>query len=125
MRLNHLDLHVPDVAAARDFFVNIFGLRLTETRGRDGLAILHDDSGLELVLSRPVEKFGGADQVAAGVMTYHVGFIVPSRGDVDATYERLLAGGYEAWHEPRELRGGWGFYAVGPGQILVEVMWRP
>jgi catechol 2,3-dioxygenase-like lactoylglutathione lyase family enzyme len=125
MRLNHLDLHVPDVAAARDFFVDIFGLKAVETRGQDGLAILNDDAGLELILSRPVEKFGGADTVMAGANTYHVGFILPERAEVDAVYERLIAAGFEAWHEPRAIRGGWLFYAMGPGRILVEVGWRP
>jgi catechol 2,3-dioxygenase-like lactoylglutathione lyase family enzyme len=125
MRLNHLDLHVPDVAAARDFFVDIFGLTVVETRGQDGLAILNDDAGLELILSRPVEKFGGADNLMAGVNTYHVGFILPERDQVDAVYQRLVAAGHEAWHEPRAIRGGWLFYAMGPGRILVEVGWRP
>lgn len=52
MRLNHLDLHVPDVAAARDFFCNCLGLTEIETRGANGLAILHDDVGLELEIGR-------------------------------------------------------------------------
>jgi catechol 2,3-dioxygenase-like lactoylglutathione lyase family enzyme len=125
MRLNHLDLHVPDVAAARDFFVDIFGLSVVETRGQDGLAILNDDAGLELILSRPIEKFGGADNLMTGVNTYHVGFILPERAEVDAVYARLVAAGFEAWHEPRAIRGGWLFYAMGPGRILVEVGWRP
>jgi catechol 2,3-dioxygenase-like lactoylglutathione lyase family enzyme len=124
MRLNHLDLHVPDVAVARDFFVAVFGLTAIETRGRDGLAILNDDTGFELVLSRPIEKFGGADTVSAGVNTYHIGFMLPEREDVDAVYTRLISGGYEAWHEPRAIRGGWLFYAIGPGSILIEVGWR-
>lgn len=58
MRLDHLDLHVPDVLEARDFFVAHFGLVSVETRGAGGLAILHDDTGLELVISRPIDKFG-------------------------------------------------------------------
>lgn len=125
MRLNHLDLHVPDVAAARDFFVDVFGLKTIETRGRDGLVILNDDAGLELILSRPVEKFGGADAISVGANTYHIGFLLPERELVDASYARLIGSGYEAQHEPRAIRGGWLFYAVGPGRILVEVAWRP
>ena len=62
MRLNHLDLHVPDVAATRDFFRDHLGFTEIATRGANGLAILHDHNGLELVLSRPVAKFGGAGQ---------------------------------------------------------------
>ena len=121
MRLNHIDLHTPDVASTRDFLINFFGLRLVETRGVDGLAILEDDSGLEIVISRPVAKLGGSDAVMAGVNTFHIGFILPNREAVDAQYERLLRAGADISGAPREIRGGWLFYCSAPGRILVEV----
>lgn len=125
MRLNHLDLHVPDIAAARDFFCQCLGFTEVEMRGANGLAILHDDAGLELVLSRPIEKFGGADTPTAGANTYHIGFIQPRREDVDALFARVKAFGAEVWNEPAEIRGGWLFYCFAPGRILVEIGWRP
>lgn len=125
MRLNHLDLHVPDVAATRDFFVSAFGLSEVETRGTNGLAVLRDDAGFELVVSHAIEKFGGADTVAVGRNTYHIGFILPSREAVDAQYERVRAAGYEIAHPPAAMRGGWLFYCFAPGRILIEVGWRP
>ncbi|NLS15966.1 VOC family protein [Rhizobium sp. P40RR-XXII] len=125
MRLNHLDLHVPDVASTRDFLVTAFGLTEVETRGANGLAILRDDAGLELVISRPGEKFGGADTVTVGRNTYHIGFILPSREAVDAQYERVKAAGHEIWQPPAAIRGGWLFYCFAPGRILIEVGWRP
>ena len=121
MRLNHLDLHVPDVAETRDFFVRYFGLVHVETRGLNGLAILHDDAGLELVISRPVEKFGGADTPTAGHNTYHIGFTLPAREDVDALHAELVSVRAEIWSPPKEIRGGWLFYCFAPGRILVEV----
>jgi catechol 2,3-dioxygenase-like lactoylglutathione lyase family enzyme len=124
MRLNHLDLHVPDVAATRDFFVTYFNLRLIETRGANGLAILADDAGLELVLSRPMKKFGSADQVDVGAATYHIGFILPTKEDVDRLYERLRTSAAELRDPPQSVRGGWLFYCLAPGRILVEVGWR-
>lgn len=124
MRLNHLDLHVPDVGATRDFFVSVFGLTEVETRGANGLAILRDDAGLELVISRPVEKFGGADTVSVGRNTYHIGFMQPSREAVDLLFERAKSAGCEIWKPPSAIRGGWAFYCFAPGQILVEVGWR-
>jgi catechol 2,3-dioxygenase-like lactoylglutathione lyase family enzyme len=123
--LNHLDLHVPDVAATRDFLIEHFALTEVETRGTDGLAILNDDAGLELVISHPVAKFGSADQVSAGVATYHIGFILPSRDDVDALYERLVAANALIWNAPRAMRGGWVFYCFAPGRILIEIGFRP
>ncbi|HEV2677669.1 MAG TPA: VOC family protein [Aliidongia sp.] len=125
MRLNHLDLHVPDVAATRDFLATYFGFRTIETRGADGLAILHDDAGLELVISRPIAKFGGADQAALGVVTYHIGFMVATKQEVDELYERLKQAGAEIHHAPRAMRGGWLFYCLAPGRILIEIGWRP
>lgn len=124
MRLNHLDLHVRDVAATRDFFIEFFGFEHLDTRGANALAILRDKSGLELVISRPAEKFGGTDQDTVGAMTYHVGFILPQKEQVDALYARLKAAGAQLSHEPRTIRGGWLFYCTAPGRILVEIGWR-
>ena len=124
MRLNHLDLHVADVAKTRNFFVTHFGLRHLETRGDDGLAILQDNAGLELVISRPIAKLGGADQTALGCVTYHIGFLLPSRNEVDALYARLVVANVELAAAPRAMRGGWAFYVTAPGNILVEVSSR-
>ena len=63
MRLNHLDFYVPDIAATTDFFRRYFALELREMNEQIGRAILFDDQGTEVVLSRPLPKFGGADQV--------------------------------------------------------------
>lgn len=125
MRLNHLDLHVPDVAATRDVLVAAFGLTEVETRGANGLAILRDDAGLELVISQPIEKLGGADSVSVGRNTYHIGFMLPSREAVDAQFERARSAGCEIRQPPSAVRGGWLFYCFAPGQILIEVGWRP
>jgi catechol 2,3-dioxygenase-like lactoylglutathione lyase family enzyme len=125
MRLNHLDLHVPDVAATRDFFRDYLDFTEVETRGNNGLAILKDDAGLEFVISHPVAKFGGADTPTVGANTYHIGFIQPSREDVNGLFERLRAAGVEIQGEPQAIRGGWLFYCFAPGRILIEIGWRP
>ncbi|MDL2410217.1 VOC family protein [Rhizobium calliandrae] len=125
MRLNHLDLHVPDVAATRDFLVSVFDFTEIETGRANGRAILRDDAGLELVISRPVEAFGAADSVSVGRNTYHIGFMLPSRVAVDAQFERVKLAGCEIWKPPSAMRGGWLFYCFAPGRILIEVGWRP
>ncbi|KAB1087497.1 VOC family protein [Neorhizobium galegae] len=124
MRMNHIDIHVPDVAVTTAFLVQHFSLTLRETRGGNGLAILTDDAGLEIVVSRPVEKFGGAEQQALGVVTYHLGFIQRERAEVDRLYRELKEGDAELVGEPREMRGGYLFYCLAPGRVLVEVGWR-
>lgn len=125
MRLNHLDFYVPDVAATVDFLTRYFELSLVEMRGQNGLAILNDTAGLEIVISHPVAKFGGADQVALDRETYHIGFMLPERDDVDRLWQRLKAGGCSELGEPRAMRGGWLFYCTAPGRISIEVGWRP
>jgi len=49
MKLNHLNLTVTDVGAAREFLETYFGLRCAATRG-DSFAALSDDDGLFLTL---------------------------------------------------------------------------
>jgi catechol 2,3-dioxygenase-like lactoylglutathione lyase family enzyme len=120
MRLNHLDLAVPDLPAARAFFVDLLGFRHRETLGRDGLAILEDDSGLVLVLSR-LRRQGPATYPEG----FHVGFLLEGRAAVDALHQRLTAAGVEVLGPPAEMRGRWLFYCHAPGGILVEVAHRP
>ena len=86
MILNHLDLYVPDVVATRDFFLRHFDFRHDRTLGADALAVMHDDAGMELVISKPVAKRGGADQVTLGTTTYHIGFHLPSTARVDEVF---------------------------------------
>lgn len=92
---------------------------------RIGRAILHDDGGTEIVLSRPLPKFGGADQVALQHQTYHLGFILADRSGVDRLHGRLVADDAVVSGPPAAIRGGWLFYCTVPGNILVEVGWRP
>ncbi|ARO22391.1 VOC family protein [Rhizobium sp. S9] len=125
MRLNHLDFHVADIAETADFFIRHFGLKLKDMRGNNGLAILNDDTGLEIVFSHAIPKFGTADQVEIGRQTYHIGFILPERGDVDTVHAGLVAAGAVLSGPPAAMRGGWLFYCTAPGNILVEVGWRP
>jgi catechol 2,3-dioxygenase-like lactoylglutathione lyase family enzyme len=121
MILNHLDLYVPDVTATRTFFEQYFGLRHEATRGAGRLAVLYDDAGLELVISEPIPKMGGADQVALGTTTYHIGFRLPSTKNVDAVFLGLQAGETQQIDPPRKMRGRYLFYCLAPGNILVEV----
>jgi catechol 2,3-dioxygenase-like lactoylglutathione lyase family enzyme len=120
MHLNHLDLHVPDPAATAEFFVTYFGFRQVAVRANGGLIILAGDAGLELVLSHAVAKFGSIDQSETRQVSYHIGFIIENRDDVEALHRNMAAGGIDL-EAPREMRGGWLFYCYAPGHILVEV----
>ena len=59
MKLNHIDLQVSNVSAAREFFETHFGLRCTFQR-REQLAIMEDDDGLAFGVSN---RFGAAPPI--------------------------------------------------------------
>jgi catechol 2,3-dioxygenase-like lactoylglutathione lyase family enzyme len=124
MRLNHIDLHSPVVAETASFFVDHFGLTLVEKRGKDAFYRLTDGSGLVLVVSPPIMSLGGGDQVSLGAQTYHIGFLLPTRDEVDAACQRLRASGVQV-NAPKDRHGAYVFYVVIPGNILVEVGHRP
>ncbi len=115
MVLNHLNLTVPDVARAREFFETYFGLRCVATRGRDALAVLVDDSGFVFTLN----NFDRATEVEYPG-AFHIGFMQESRGKVNEIYERLTSAGFDA-KPPAEFHGAWTFYFRAPGGFLVEV----
>ena len=105
MRLNHLDLTVPNVAQSRAFFETYFGLRciVSVSRGNDDLVVLTDEAGFALTLNNfdktQVEYPGG----------FHIGFMQDSRESVDEIYERLKSDGFDV-ESPREFHGAWTFF---------------
>jgi catechol 2,3-dioxygenase-like lactoylglutathione lyase family enzyme len=115
MRLNHLNLTVPDVAKTRAFFETYFGLRCISERGRNALAVLSDESGFILTLN----NFENATEVEYPG-AFHIGFMQENRERVDEIYERVKAGGFDV-NPPREFHGAWTFYFRAPGNFLVEV----
>ena len=119
MRLNHLDLAVPDIRAARDLFETHLGFTHLQTLGQDGLAILRDASGLVLVLSR--RRRTGAQAYPEG---FHIGFHLDTEAEVHALHARLAANGIAVPDAPSIQRGALSFYFHAPGEILVEIAHR-
>lgn len=119
MRLNHLDLPVPDIAATRAFFERWLGFRHLQTLGDNGLSILRDDAGLVLVLSRL--RRSGPQALPEG---FHIGFHLEDEAAVIALHAGLAAEGL-AGDPPTHQRGAFAFYFVAPGDVLVEIAHRP
>jgi catechol 2,3-dioxygenase-like lactoylglutathione lyase family enzyme len=46
MKISHLNIAVPDVAATRSFFETFFDLRCIEAKGDNVLAVLTDEDGV-------------------------------------------------------------------------------
>ena len=89
MKINHLNLSVPDVPQTARFFAEFFGLHLTEQKGRDTLAVLYDDAGFSLILSNFDRKI-----IPSYPRDFHLGFIQEDQEQVRAIHARLQAAGY-------------------------------
>ncbi len=116
MKLNHLNLCVPDVVEARAFFEKFFDFRCLDTKGGDRLAVMQGEGGFTLVLSnldRGVPQEYPAD--------FHFGFILDDPEDVYRVHRQLSEGGVELQNEPRSMRGSLIFYCRILGGILLEV----
>lgn len=121
MHLNHLNLPVADIAAARSFFTVVFGFTVTRDGG-DAMAVLDDGHGTTFVLMN-VARMNPAHGCEPPVYPagFHVGFIVDSRAEVDAMYARIAAAGHPLDHEPRRQHGSYGFYVTALDGILFEI----
>lgn len=115
MKLNHLDLQVSDIHAARVFFETHFSLRCSYAR-RAEIALMEDDIGFSLGLSN-------LEQKAAPTYPpdFHVGFVLEDTAQVEALYERLKNSGVAIKHELSEGGPNLFFTCYGPDAIPVEV----
>lgn len=111
MTLNHLNLTVTDVTAARDFLEKYLGLHTMTTRGQ-GFAVLRDDGGLILTLMRAAE--------ASYPKTFHIGFGQESAEKVNEINQRLRDDGFDV--APPQRSHAWTFYVNAPGGFLVEIL---
>lgn len=115
MKLNHIDLQVSDVSAARAFFETHFGFRCTFQR-REELAILEDDAGLSFGVSN---LFHSAPPVYPS--DFHIGFILDREAEVRATYDRLTKAGVEMKTELSKGGPNLYFMCTGPDGLMIEV----
>ena len=115
MKLNHLNLTVADVGAAREFLETYFGLTTLAVRdyAGDDFAMMTDDNGaaLSLMEGKKVSYPG----------TFHVGFVQESEERVEEINQRLKDDGFEV-KPPARLHGTWSFYFRAPGGFTIEVL---
>jgi catechol 2,3-dioxygenase-like lactoylglutathione lyase family enzyme len=119
--LCHVQLAVSDLAAARRFYEQIFGLRLHVSEGDDFVILKtpgYDDS-LALKARVPGKTAGES----AGVL--HIGFHVADEADVELACQLAvrLAGGVD--ERGRHPRGEFYAYLRDPDGYLVEVSGPP
>lgn len=124
MRLNHIDLYSPSPKETAAFFLDCLDLRLVAARGKDMFFHLEDAAGMVVVISPPARSLGGDDQVTLNAQTYHIGFLLESRAEVDAVRARIVDKGFDM-PPPRDMHGAYAGYVTIPGNILVEIAHRP
>jgi lactoylglutathione lyase len=112
VKVNHLNLTVTDVLAARDFLERYFGLR--GMGGNAGMSFLTDDDGFVLSLMKARKDAG-----VAYPGTFHVGFFVGSEETVDEVNRRLKDDGFDV--APPERHHAYTFYVEAPGGFTVEL----
>lgn len=112
MRLNHINLSVTDVGAAKAFLERYFEMKDVGDSSR-GLAFLMDDGGMLLSMfkSKDVQYPGN----------FHIGFMQPDEAVVNAIHVRMTEDGIVA-DPPARLHGSWTFYVNAPGGFVVEVL---
>jgi lactoylglutathione lyase len=115
MKLNHINLPTTDVPASRDFFAKYFGMETTQELGRGTMAMMRDEVGMVLNLSR----FDKTSEVHYH-KDFHVGFFVDTRAEVDDVYAKMVADGLEV-DAPKRMPGRFAFYVQAPGGFVVEV----
>ena len=117
MQLNHIDLQVPDVQATAAFFEQWLGFTHVSNRASPAIAILRGEAGFVLVIQRrePGERYPSA---------FHVGFLVDDEAQVIDFHRRLREAGFVVGDVQRNGRGTL-LYFHAPGEILIEVSYRP
>jgi lactoylglutathione lyase len=114
--LNHLDLQVPDVLGAVDFFTRHFGFEPFGKPVTAAFAVLRGAGPFTLVLQREASP--------SYPKHFHFGFIVDDEGQVCAQHTAMVKAGVDVGplqDGPRGLR----FYLHGPAQLLIEVSRQP
>ncbi len=110
--LNHLDLQVPDVVSAVEFFTRHFGFEPFGKPPTAAFAVLRGPGPFTLVLQRqPAPSYP---------RHFHFGFIVDADEVVRAQHQALKDEGVHPGpieDGPRGLR----FYLHGPADLLIEV----
>ena len=116
MKLNHLNLTVTDVAEARTFLEQHFGMH--SRGGNNNIALLSDDNGMVLTLTSM--KVGQESEVRYPA-TFHIGFIQESEERVNEINRRLKDDGFDV-PPPSRQHGSWTFYFLAPGGFTIEVL---
>jgi catechol 2,3-dioxygenase-like lactoylglutathione lyase family enzyme len=116
--LRHLALRVRDLGGTRDFYQEVFGMRVVWEPDADNVYL---SSGSDNLALHRAEDRGEGPQTLD-----HLGFLVGSEQAVRTAAERLRERGVEIVHEPRQHRdGSSSLYCLDPDGNLVQILYDP
>lgn len=117
MNLNHLNLSVPDVPAAKIFFETHFQFRSEDSKPNDTLSVLTGADGFLLVLMH--ERLNQNGNIAYPD-AFHIGFYLANEAAVNEKYEELKNAGIVLEQPPQKIRRTYGFY-FNLQNIMIEI----
>jgi catechol 2,3-dioxygenase-like lactoylglutathione lyase family enzyme len=117
INLNHLNLTLEDIPAARDFFETYFDFTSADRKPNDTLSVLAGSNGFVLVLMNERMNEQGNSVYPDN---FHIGFYLTDQAAVDAMHQKLKAGGISVEQLPQRMRKTYGFYFK-LQRILIEV----
>lgn len=117
--LRHLALRVVDVEKSKDFYTNLFGMRVAWQPDPDNVYLSSGCDNLALHRASP-------DEIKGGQRLDHLGFIVASPEEVDRAAETLAAQGISLRDLPRTHRdGSRSLYFPDPDGNVIQILYEP
>jgi predicted enzyme related to lactoylglutathione lyase len=114
MKLNHINLVVPDVAKAIKLFETCFNFKCTGIKGDYAVAILKGADNFTLVIMKSRDGQGNYPDA------FHIGFMLDSTDAVTEAYDKLQNAGIAVGREPGKIRDSFGFY-FNFDNLMIEV----
>ncbi|ETZ22357.1 VOC family protein [Pedobacter sp. V48] len=118
MNLNHLNLSVPDLAAARSFFETYLEFTCVDSKQNEVLSVLHGDNGFILVLMSEKMNREGNHRYPD---SFHIGFYLTDEQEVLNKFDQFSSAGLVMEHAPQRIRKVFGFYYMHQN-ILIEIV---
>ena len=116
MILNHMNLTVTDVTAAKTFLERYFEMRTHEgDRDNKNFVVMFDAKGFVLTLMK-----ASHNTEVKYPSYFHIGFGQESEEHVNQINQGLKEEGFDV--QPPERHHAWTFYVDAPGGFRVEVM---
>ena len=119
--MRHLALRVSDLERTKDFYVRVFGMKVVWQPDADNAYLSSGSDNLALHRASTA-----ANETANAQRLDHLGFIVPTIEDVEASYAWAKSAGLEIVHELKHHRdGSVSFYIRDPDGNVIQALYEP